>query len=153
MDIPRIQFIATEIVEDDDPLLEQDEEFVAEREVWVADENFLHMRKQNLKNWVGIDQVGAPAEQEWYTCVQNIGYENKKKDPEKCPKRQITYTTFCENVFDADLRDFVAHCDFCVQMYNMTEPVCTPKCENATSYLNEFNEEVFDLRCIDPIYQ
>ena len=79
--------------------------------------------------------------------------ENTNKDPEKCPKKQINYTTSCEEVFNETSFEYTAECKYCVQFFNMSEPECTDPCEFASSYINDVGEKVFDMTCIDPIYQ
>lgn len=71
----------------------------------------------------------------------------------KCPNKYINYTTSCEEVFNETSFSYDTVCSYCVQYYNMTEAVCTSPCENATSYVDDFGDTVFDLTCTDPIYQ
>jgi hypothetical protein len=113
----------------------------------------MHLKPDNLKKWKGVEMIGAPAEQQWKTCINYLRVEAPKKNPDKCPKWNIQYNLTCSDEFDEEVFDYVPICRYCVQFYNWTEPICTDPCENATSYTNEFNEVVYDLRCTDPHYQ
>lgn len=68
---PTIEFVLVEAPESaqnkyDWSKLELDDEspFVAKAADWVAQqsENFIHLRPDKLKEWKGIEQVGAPEE-------------------------------------------------------------------------------------------
>jgi len=156
-EIPKIEFVLVEQDEIQDRMLDLDDNsgFVTKAKSFVEDTatNLMHLPKDNLKKWKGVEMEGAQPEEYWKTCIGRYRTEKPNKDPEKCPKWYINYTLSCEDVFDEVLFDYVANCSYCVQFYNWTEPMCTTPCENATSYTNEFGDLVYDVRCTDPYYQ
>lgn len=159
--MPQIEFALVEAPEHasnkfDFKNLDDESGFATSTLNWVAENNqaFMHLRRDKLDVWKGIDQIGAPAEQEWRTCISRYGTEDVDENPEECQDDDyINYTTSCENVRNETTFEDTTVCSYCVIYFNMTEPVCTNPCENATSYVNDFGETVFDMRCIDPIYQ
>ena len=161
VNVPQIDFMLVEASDHvkankfDFQSLDDESGFTSKAIDWVAENTqaFYHLPKDRLGVWKGIEQTAAPATQEWKTCISRYGTENVNKDPETCQKKYINYTTSCEDVEYPELNDYVTVCSYCVQYFNMTEPVCTSPCENATSYVNDFGETVYDMRCIDPIYQ
>lgn len=123
-----------------------------------AVESFIHLPTENLKEWKGIDMEGVSSYEEWWVCVNNLGLENPKKDVDTCVKPGTfnTYSLSCDTVFNATLNDWVAVCEYCVTLHDAKEdeePMCTTPCNYTQSYINEFSQEVYDVRCIDPYYQ
>ena len=159
--IPKFEFVVVEQPEAENFFddLDDDSGFITRAETPIesfaeeASTNLMHLKPDNLKKWKGVEMIGAPAEQQWKTCINYLRVEAPKKNPDKCPKWNIQYNLTCSDEFDEEVFDYVPICRYCVQFYNWTEPKCTDPCENATSYTNEFNEVVYDLRCTDPHYQ
>lgn len=160
---PPIEFVVVEAPESaqnkfDFQDLDDNSGFMATAADWVEEntQNLVHLPYENLNIWKGVEQEGAQAFQNWTTCMTPRGIEKPDKDPAIClekGKHYINHTTTCENVFNETSFTYEVNCTYCVQMFNMTDPKCTTPCENGTSYINEFGEEVFDFRCADPFYQ
>jgi hypothetical protein len=148
--IPQLEFVQVEMPE---------AYLATEEPSWfesVATE-LIHIPEQDLDIWVGVEEDAAPSYQEWWVCVNNRGEENPKKDVDLClePHQRNFYTLSCENKFNETSLSFEAVCDYCVTRHDADEeeePVCTTPCNYSVSYLDEFNQEVFDVRCIDPFY-
>lgn len=117
---------------------------------------FIHLPKVDLNDWRGVEEEGVPDFQEWWVCINNRGLEEPNWNVDKCrdkPGKRNWYTLSCENVYNDTSKAFEAQCEYCVTPAGKNqEPVCTTGCEQQTSYLTEFKEEVFDVRCIDPFY-
>jgi len=127
-----------------------------EERSWVEGnaQNLVHLPKVDLDVWQGVDMEAAPAYQEWWVCVNNRKMEEPRWDIDKCTedKKRNFYNVTCKNVFNETALEFIPTCEYCIKKANETESKCTTPCENTTMYLDEFNNEVYDLRCIDPFY-
>jgi len=96
---------------------------------------------------------GAPEFQEWWVCVNNRGVEVPRWDIDKCtvPKKRNMYNVNCTMSWNETALEFMPNCTLSVLKHKTEVPLIS-NCTNVTSYLNEFNEQVYDLRCIDPYY-
>ena len=143
-ELPQVEFVVVDMPED-----------MPQEKSWVesAAENLIHIPKVDLDIWQGVDMEGAPAFQEWWVCVNNRGVEEPRWDIDKCTedKKRNMYNVTCTNVFNETALEFIPTCEYCVARHD-GEALCTTPCENTTMYLDSFNDEVFDLRCIDPFY-
>ena len=137
--------------------LEDNSGVVSKALSWIAeeDQNMMHLGREDLRDWKGVERTGIPAYEEWAICINNRGQERPDWDitGRLCKDRLVTHSITCEDVYDEELNEFVTNCSYCLQYFNETEPICTQTCENASSYVNEFQETVFDVVCVDPVYQ